>query len=79
MTESELYKELGALTKAKDQWEEKIPYVSSLLNHESVKFRQRHCGCLLKWGSLIRSQSGMRFLQLLPSVTVRRHFCGNAP
>ena len=41
MTESELYKELGALTKAKDQWEEKIPYVSSLLAHESVKIQAK--------------------------------------
>ena len=36
MNESELYKELGALTKDKDLWEESIPYVSSLLAHESV-------------------------------------------
>ena len=36
MTESELYKELGALTKDKGQWEEQIPYVSSLLTHELV-------------------------------------------
>ena len=34
-TEDELYKELGALTKARDKWEESIPYVSSLLNHDS--------------------------------------------
>lgn len=31
MTESELYKELGALTKEKDRWEESITYVSSLV------------------------------------------------
>ncbi len=31
MNESELYKELGALTKDKDKWEESIPYVSSSL------------------------------------------------
>lgn len=36
MTESELYKELGTLTKEKDRWEESIPYVSSLLIHDSV-------------------------------------------
>ena len=29
MTETELYRELGALTKEKDRWEESIPYVSS--------------------------------------------------
>ena len=32
MTETELYKELGTLTKHKDQWETNIPYVLSLLN-----------------------------------------------
>lgn len=41
MNESELYKELGVLTKNKDQWKENIPYVSSLLNHESVKIQAK--------------------------------------
>ena len=41
MTESELYKELGILTKEKDRWEESIPYVSSLLTHESVQIRAK--------------------------------------
>lgn len=41
MNESELYKELGILTKEKDKWEESIPYVSSLLNHESVKIQAK--------------------------------------
>ena len=41
MNESELYKELGVLTKDKDQWKENIPYVSSLLNHESVKIQAK--------------------------------------
>ena len=41
MNESELYKELGALTKEKDLWEESIPYVSSLLAHESVKIQAK--------------------------------------
>ena len=41
MNESELYKELGALTKDKDLWEESIPYVSSLLAHESVKIQAK--------------------------------------
>ena len=50
MTESELYKELGALTKAKDQWEEKIPYVSSLLNHESVKIQAKALWLLAEMG-----------------------------
>ena len=41
MIESELYKELGILTKEKDRWEESMPYVSSLLTHESVKIRAK--------------------------------------
>ena len=41
MNESELYKELGILTKAKDRWEENIPYVLSLLIHESIKIQAK--------------------------------------
>ena len=41
MTEAELYKELGALTKDKDRWQESIPYVSSLLTHDSVKIQAK--------------------------------------
>ncbi len=41
LTESELYLELGALTKKKDEWEASIPYVSSLLDSASVKIRAK--------------------------------------
>ena len=41
MNESELYKELGALTKNKEKWKESIPYVSSLLTHDSVKIQAK--------------------------------------
>ena len=41
MNESELYKELGALTKDRDKWKESIPYVASLLTHESVKIKAK--------------------------------------
>lgn len=41
MNEEELYKELGKLTKDKGAWEESIPYVSSLLSHESVKIQAK--------------------------------------
>ena len=41
MSESELYKELGSLTKEKDRWEESIPYVSSLLDSESEKIQAK--------------------------------------
>ena len=36
MTESELYKELGTLTRHKEQWEANIPHVLSLLNSDST-------------------------------------------
>ena len=41
MNESELYKALGTLTKERDQWEGSIPYVSSLLHHESAKIQAK--------------------------------------
>ncbi|MBQ8966058.1 sister chromatid cohesion protein PDS5 [Ruminococcus sp.] len=41
MNEKELYKELGALTKEKDRWEDSIPSVAALLGHESVKIRAK--------------------------------------
>ena len=50
MTESELYKELGALTKHRDQWEASIPYVLSLLNSESVRIRAKSLWLLGEMG-----------------------------
>ncbi len=41
MTESELYRELGALTRDKARWEASVPYVSSLLAADSVKIRAK--------------------------------------
>ena len=41
MNESELYKDLGALTKDRDKWETSIPYVCSLLSNESVKIKAK--------------------------------------
>ena len=41
MTEAELYKELGALTKNKERWEENIPYLASLLHSESTKIKAK--------------------------------------
>ena len=50
MTESDLYKEHGALTKHKDQWEAKIPYVLSLLTSESVRIRAKSLWLLGEMG-----------------------------
>ena len=41
MNESELYKELGIITRDRDKWEDSISYVSSLLTHESVKIQAK--------------------------------------
>ena len=41
LTESELYKELGALTKKRDEWEASIPHVVSFLDSASVKIRAK--------------------------------------
>ena len=41
MTESELYRELGQLTRNKAQWEQNIPYVASLLAFESTKIKAK--------------------------------------
>ena len=56
MTEAELYKALGALTKEKEKWKESIPYVSSLLNHDSVKIQAKALWLLGEMG-LVHPQS----------------------
>ena len=58
MTESELYKELGTLTKHKDRWEANIPYVLSLLNSDSVKIRAKSLWLLGEMGLAFPSSLG---------------------
>ena len=41
MTEAELYKELGVLTREKERWDENVPYVASLLAHGSTKIKAK--------------------------------------
>ena len=48
--EKELYKELGVLTKEKNKWKENIPYVSSLLDHQSVKIQAKALWLLAEMG-----------------------------
>ena len=50
LKEAELYKELGKLTKEKDKWKDNIPYVSSLLKHESVKIQAKALWLLAEMG-----------------------------
>jgi len=56
MTEAEIYNGLGKLTKEKDKWKEAIPYVSSLLGHDSVKIQAKALWLLGEMG-LIYPQS----------------------
>lgn len=50
MKEAELYKDLGKLTKEKNKWKDSIPYVSSLLKHESVKIQAKALWLLAEMG-----------------------------
>ena len=50
LSESGLYKELGILTNQKDRWEENVPFVSSLLSHESVKIQAKTLWLLAEMG-----------------------------
>jgi HEAT repeat protein len=50
MTESELYKSLGELTKNKAKWKEEIPYVFSLLANDSVKIKAKALWLLAEMG-----------------------------
>jgi len=50
LKEAELYKDLGKLTKEKNKWKDSIPYVSSLLKHESVKIQAKTLWLLAEMG-----------------------------
>jgi HEAT repeat protein len=71
MTESELYKNLGTLTKSKDQWEENIPYVASLLSSESTKIKAKALWLL--------GEIGLKFpIAIKDSVPAIAAFCDSA-
>ncbi|MCR4654294.1 MAG: hypothetical protein K5744_11520 [Eubacterium sp.] len=69
MNESELYKELGVLTKDKSRWEESIPFVASLLNNESGKIQAKVLWLLGEMGlstnSSLRDGSIFKYYVLL--------------
>ena len=58
MTESEIYKGLSVLTKSRDKWEESIPYVSSLLESESVKIQAKTLWLLGEMGLVFPHKVG---------------------
>ena len=72
MTEKELYKELGTLTKNRDQWEERIPYLASLLSHESDRIRAKALWLLGETG-LVHPLSVKEHVPAIAS------FCGSFP
>ena len=66
MTEAELYKELGLLNRDKDRWKEAIPYVSSLLSHDSVKIQAKALWLLGEMG-LVYPQSVQEAVPVIAS------------
>ena len=56
MTESELYKKLGELTKRKEEWEQSITYVASLFEHDSSKIQAKALWMLGEMGLLYPSK-----------------------
>lgn len=71
LTESKLYKELGTLTKKRDEWEASIPYVSSLLDSASVKIRAKALWLLGEMGLAYPASIGAH----VPAVA---SFCNSA-
>lgn len=71
MNRSELYKELGALTKDKSKWEENIPYVSSLLDHESEEIKAKALWLLGEMGLAYPDKVKDTVLKIVP-------FCDSA-
>ena len=71
MTESELYKNLVALTKSKDQWEENIPFVVSLLSSESTKIKAKALWLL--------GEMGLKFpIAVKDNISAIAAFCDSA-
>ena len=71
MTEAELYKSLGVLTRSKKRWKENIPYVASLLVSDSVKIKAKALWLL--------GEMGLAFpLAIKDSVPTIAIFCDSA-
>ena len=66
MIESELYKELGELTRNRDRWKESIPYISSLLSHDSVRIQAKALWLLGEMG-LVYPQSVQEAVPVIAS------------
>ena len=53
LNDKELYRELGALTKRKEDWQGSIAYVGSLLENHSQKITAKALWLLGGWGCYI--------------------------
>lgn len=71
LNESKLYQELGKLTKDREQWAERIPYVSSLLVYDSIKIQAKALWLLGEMG-LVYPQA------VAETVPVIASFCESA-
>ena len=69
MSESDLYKELGKLTKDRDRWKENVPYVSSLLSYESEKIQAKALWLLAEMG--LADPQSVR--DVVPAITTFRN------
>ena len=69
MRESDLYKELGKLTKDRDRWKENVPYVSSLLSYESEKIQAKALWLLAEMG--LADPQSVR--DVVPAITTFRN------
>jgi len=70
LRESELYKGLGILTKDRGRWKESIPYVSSLLAHESALIQAKALWLL--------GEIGLKYpLSVQEEIPVIASFCGS--
>ena len=70
MTEAELYKELGTLTKEKERWKDNISYVLSLLENDSKKIQSKALWLL--------GEMGLEYPELIKdSVPTIASFCSS--
>ena len=77
MTEKELYRSLGDLTKNKDSWKDSIPYVASLLENPSPKITAKALWLLGEMGLLYPADIQPFISQIASFLDHRRRGCGN--
>lgn len=66
MSDKDLYKELGSLTRDKSKWRENIPYLISLLDHGSSKIQAKALWFLGEAGLMHPSDIGAAVPKIIP-------------